>query len=275
MGKRMPAHDETARAWDVVAQAKYGAEFEAHIKLLREGGHNLLGPEVDALADLIAGAHVVHLQCSHGLDALGLLNAGARSVVGVDISPKMVAQALAKADVLQFESASFICADVVDPPAELDDTADLVYTGRGSLPWVLDLASWAGAVARILRPDGYIFLFEGHPLASVWDRTVSEPRLRPGASYFSTEPKEEPGFPAARVEREWGQGRPKMLERHWRPGEVIGALIDAGLEVKHFREYPDLFWDQFPAWSEETASSLPNSYSVLAWRPASVRRGSV
>jgi len=275
MGERPVAHRDTAMAWDVVARTKYLGEFDAHVARLREGGDNLLRPEAEALADLIAGAHVVQLQCSHGLDALGLLNAGARSVVGVDISAEMVAQATAKAEALGYESASFICADVLDPPSRLHETADLVYTGRGSLPWILDLSAWAAAVTRILKPGGSLFLYEGHPLASLWDRTAPSPKLRPGAGYFATEPKEDPGFPADVVQREVGEGRPPMLERHWHPGEVLAALLDVGLEVRHLREYPDLFWDQFPQWPDQVVRSLPNSYSILARRPESGHRGSV
>ena len=269
MEKRRAAHEETGQAWDVVARVKYRLEFDAHVDHLRRGGHNLLEPEIELLHPLLPGAHVVQLQCSHGLDALGLLNAGAASVLGVDISREMVAQAESKARVLGLESsASFIRADAVAPPAEIFDTADVVYTGRGSLPWILDLGAWADSVVRILKPDGHIVLFEGHPLASLWDRTVPHLRMRPGASYFSAEPAEEEGFPSAVVRREAGEDRPRMLERHWRVGEVMDTLIAAGLEIRSLREYPDLFWDQFPDWPEALRDKLPNSYSIVARRPA-------
>ena len=35
-----------------------------------------------------------------------------------------------------------------------DATADLVYTGKGALIWMPDLARWADEVARLLRPGG-------------------------------------------------------------------------------------------------------------------------
>jgi hypothetical protein len=34
-------HEETGRAWDIVAQAKYDAELEEHLQLLRSAGHSL------------------------------------------------------------------------------------------------------------------------------------------------------------------------------------------------------------------------------------------
>jgi SAM-dependent methyltransferase len=258
-------HDETASGWDIVARAKYRAEFTDHVALLRAGGHNLLEPELAVLAPLLPGSHVVHLQCSHGLDTLGLLNAGAESAVGIDISPEMIAQARAKgraAGIL----VEFCCADAVDPPTELTETADVVYTGRGAVPWIQDLKAWAAAVRRLLRPGGHFFLFEGHPLDALWDRDADHVVLRTGVSYFDRGAREHPGFPASVVSRAFGGDRPSMLERYWRPGEVIEELLATGLSLVHFREYPGQFWDQFPNWPQEIRDSLPHSYSVLARR---------
>jgi len=268
VGSDKEAHRETARAWDVVARAKYAEEFDAHVELLRSGDHNLLDVEADLLAPILRGARVVNLQCSHGLDALGLLNAGAASVVGVDISQEMIRQARAKAEVLGLQAARFVVADVLDLPRELDATADLVYTGRGSLPWVLDLEGWSLSASRLLRPGGHLFIFEGHPLDTLWDRDADGPVRRSGASYFDDVPCEAPGFPSSVVARAQGSVRPRMLERQWRPAQVIEVLLTRGLELKRFREYPVLFWDQFPNWSEELKLSLPHTYAILAQLPA-------
>lgn len=274
MARKDPSHEETARGWDIVARAKYRSEFEEHVAFLQSGSHNLLDPEFEVIHELLRGSHVVHLQCSHGLDALGLLNAGAESVLGIDISGEMVSQARAKARALGMRTARFLACDVTDLPDDTAETADLVYTGRGSLPWILNLAGWAGSVSMLLKPGGHVFIFEGHPLTSLWDRESDRPELRRGVGYFDDRVAEEPGFPAAIVERESGADRPQMLERYWRPGEVMEALLDGGLEVRLFREYPDLFWDQFPNWPVELRGTLPNSYAILAQKPRAVYGGS-
>lgn len=236
------------------------------MEFLLAGRHNLLDVELELLRDLLPGSHIVHLQCSHGLDALGLLNAGARSVVGIDISQEMIDQARAKAGAVGAEGAEFICSDVTDLPAGLAATADLVYTGKGALPWVLDLEAWAESVRRLLRPTGHLFVFEGHPLDALWDREAARLVLRPKAGYFDETPSEAPGFPASVVERKLGSARPRMLERQWRPGEVIEVLLAAGLELKLFREYPVLYWDQFPEWADDLKRRLPHAYAILAQR---------
>lgn len=262
-----PRHQEARAGWDVVARGKYAGEFDDHVAHLGAGGHNLLEEEEAELRDLLPGRRVIQLQCSHGLDALGLLNAGAASVVGIDISEEMIAQARAKARAVGADGASFLRADVVEPPAELHGTADLVYTGRGSLPWILDLPRWAAAVRRLLRPGGSLYLFEGHPLADLWDREAHELRLRPGVSYFDERAREVTGFPAGVVRRTPGGDGPRLRERHWRPGQVIGALIHEGLELRSFREHPRLFWNQLPHLPEEVRRRLPQSYSILARSP--------
>ncbi len=252
-------------AWDIVARAKYEAEMEEHIEFLRAGGHTLLDPELEALRPHLLRARVVHLQCSHGLDALGLLNLGAGFVTGIDISPAMIRQAQRKASALG-RSATFVCADVLEVPARFNGSADIVYTGKGALPWIMDLTAWAKVVARLLRPGGRVFIFEGHPLDALWEREANLLELRQDAGYFDTVPRENPGFPAQVVERELGPQGPRLLERFWTPGEVITSLLSAGLTLELFQAHPLLFWKQFPRWSEELIARLPHSYSVLAVR---------
>ena len=67
-------------------------------------------------------------------------------------------------------AARWVCSDVLDVPDSLDGSADLVFTGKGALPWILDLEEWPAVVARLLRPGGLFYAFEGHPLAAVWNR---------------------------------------------------------------------------------------------------------
>ncbi len=264
MSGEIEGHRETAKAWDIVAKKKYEAEFTEHVEHLHLGNHNLLDVELEIIGPLLPDARVINLQCSHGLDALGLINAGAASVLGIDISSEMVRQARAKAAAIGSTSAEFLVADVTHLPSELDGTADIIYTGRGSLPWILDLGAWSRSVSKLLRPGGCVFVFEGHPLDALWNREASGLELQAGASYFENEAREAAGFPASVVAREVGAERPLMRERQWRLDEVIEVLLAVGLELKKFREYPVLFWDQFPKWPSELKGKLPHSYALLA-----------
>lgn len=156
-------HQVNKAAWEVTA-AKYEAEEEAAIALLRAGGNNLLAPERRFLHDLGAWCRrAVHLQCAGGLDTLSLWRHGAAEVVGIDISERMIASARRKSQRLA-APATWYCCDILATPHTLDGTADLVYTGRGALCWMMDVGAWARVVARLLKPGGRLYLFEGHPL---------------------------------------------------------------------------------------------------------------
>jgi SAM-dependent methyltransferase len=253
-------HAETGAAWDHAA-AIYERDEAADVAFLRAGGVSLLPPELPYLRDLTRWCgRAIHLQCAGGKDTLSLWNLGAGEVVGVDISARMIASARRRSDALG-APATWLRADVLKTPQELDGTADLVYTGKGALPWVMDLAVWAGTVSRLLRPGGLLYLFDGHPLDWVWDESASDYGLHPEyGDYFS---------PVHRADR-WpapllpdGEGAPRAREHQWTLGEIVSALADAGLRLRRLEEHPVLYWDQFPELRPELAPRLPHSFSLL------------
>ena len=89
----------TEAAWDRAA-VKYRAELERDVAFLRRGGVSLSADEIRLLGDVSTCRRAVHLQCSHGLDTLSLLNLGVSEVVGVDLSREMLAQATRKSEQL-------------------------------------------------------------------------------------------------------------------------------------------------------------------------------
>jgi len=260
----------TAAAWDRVA-AKYEAELDADIALLRTGGHALLAPEVEVLGDLSTCRMAVHLQCSHGLDGLSLLNLGVTDVVGVDMSRAMLALAARKSEAVGAGArARWIHADVLALPPALDGCADLVYTGKGALPWVSNLESWAAGVVRVLRPGGRFFVHEGHPLNWIWDPDSTQHQLRAdGRGYFDTAPRANDDFPARAVEAHTTQGAavPLAWEYQWTLGQVITSLAAAGLVLERVAEHADHFWPQFRQIPAAEHARLPHTYSLLARRP--------
>lgn len=259
----------TASAWELVA-AKYAPEVESDVALLRGGGTSLLPVELALLAPLLrAGGRAVHLQCSHGLDALSLWRLGATEVVGLDASARMLALAARKAELLG-APASWVQADVLAPPARLAGTADLLYTGKGALPWVRDIERWAAVVAWLLAPGGRAFIYEGHPLNWVLDPSAADVRLRAGASYFDSTPRANDDFPGRFLAglAEPGGQTPTAWEHQWTLGDVVSALIAAGLECEHLREHPEHFWPQFPAAPPADLARLPHTFSLLVRRRA-------
>lgn len=263
----MSQHGETnRRAWDLAA-AKYEADLQQHVRFLREGGISLLDVERSFLGDLSGWCErAIHLQCSHGLDTLSLWNLGAEEVVGLDVSSRMLAQAERKAKSLG-APASWIEAEVLESPHELDGTADLVYTGKGALPWVADLEAWGQVVARLLKRGGLLYLFEGHPLDWVWEPEASGFELRSDeGDYFFRGPRVNRDFPASAVARAVpaGQDVPEAVEWQWTLGEVVTSVARAGLRVQRLEEHSDQYWPRYAAMPEGVANRLPHTFSLLA-----------
>ncbi|MEM1096178.1 MAG: class I SAM-dependent methyltransferase [Bacteroidota bacterium] len=251
-------------AWDRAAQT-YADEVERDITALQSGAISLLPEEVRLLGDLSDVELAIHLQCSHGLDALSLLHLGVQRVVGVDISAAMLTQARQKTEALG-ANAEWVHSAVLSTPRSLNGTADLVYTGKGALPWMDDLTAWAHVVARLLKPGGRLFVYEGHPLTWVWDEDASRHRLRDGRSYFDAEAQANTGFPAAAVERYTpsSEAPPTAWEWPWTLGQVVTATAQAGLRVEHLEEHPVHFWDHFPNIPAAEMQRLPHTYTLIA-----------
>src|SRR4029079_14333673 len=133
-------HAANRAAWDEAAE-RYEGWFDEAVALIRSGGTNLFGVETELIGDLHGRCRrAIHLQCAGGRDTLSLWNQGPDEVIGVDFSPRMLALA-ARLSAATGAPARWIEADVLETPAELDGTADLVYTGRGSIIWVQVLES--------------------------------------------------------------------------------------------------------------------------------------
>jgi SAM-dependent methyltransferase len=258
-------HQQTGAAWNVAA-AIYERDEEADIAMLCSGATSLLSPERRFLRDLNTWCgRAIHLQCAGGTDTLSLWKMGAAEVVGIDISEKMIAVAQRKSAALCVP-ACWYCCDILEAPHELDNTADLVYTGKGALPWILDIQAWAGVVVRLLKPGGRLYVFEGHPLDWVWDMEATRYRFSSQTgSYFSQAVVTDRGWPCSSdpIRAHADKDQLHVHERQWTLGDIMNSLVAAGLRLQRFEEHPDLFWNQFPHLSAGLAVRLPHSFSLL------------
>ncbi len=266
MGKiERDRHRETGVAWNVAAGI-YERDEQDDIALLRSGGNRLLPPERRFLHGLNTWCgRALHLQCAGGTDTLSLWKMGAAEVVGVDISERMIAVARRKSTALG-APARWYCCDVLDTPHELNATADLVYTGKGALSWIMDIQAWAGGVARLLKPGGKLYVFEGHPLDWVWDMEATTYQFSSQTgSYFSEAVFTDRGWPlfSDPIQEHADKDQFHVHERQWTLGEIMNSLVAMGMCLERFEEYPDLFWNQFPHLPAELLGRLPHTFSLL------------
>jgi SAM-dependent methyltransferase len=259
-------HAATGKAWDEAAE-RYEGWLEEAIELIRGGGSNLFPEEVELLGDLHACRRAIHLQCAGGRDTLSLWRLGAGEVVGIDLSPRMIDLAERLTAATGAPAAWFV-ADVLDTPHSLDGTADLVYTGRGSLLWLQDLDGWAAVVARLLVPGGRLVLFEGHPFEWLVDGDDDGHWALTDYDYFA----------GPEASRGWSPGFIDHLsipdgEQHWKfsrawtVGEVVTAVATAGLRVERLVEYPRDWWSGHGDIVPEELRRLPLSFGLVASRP--------
>ena len=117
-------HAANRAAWDEAAE-RYEGWFDEAAALIRSGGTNLFGAEVELIGDLHGRCRrAIHLQCAGGRDTLSLWNHGAAEVVGVDFSPRMLDLA-ARLAAATGAPARWVLSDVLDTPHELDGTGDV------------------------------------------------------------------------------------------------------------------------------------------------------
>ncbi len=259
-------HQANRAGWNEGAQS-YEEGIEERIEFLRGGGQNFCAPEMKFLIDLDQWCNrAIHLQSAGGTDTLSLWNRGAKEVIGIDISDRMIEVARKKSDALG-APATWIRSDILEVPSSLDATADLVYTGRGALCWIMDIEAWARVVARLLRFGGKAYIFEGHPVSDLWtmedDHYVLDPEY---GDYFSEEPVASFGWPTTYI---GDLGKPveehaTKYERIWRMDQIIMAILNAGLKIEAFKEHPDLYWDRFPNMPPDLIRRLPQTFSLVA-----------
>ncbi|WP_285683676.1 class I SAM-dependent methyltransferase [Actinoplanes sp. NBRC 103695] len=237
------------RAWETASE-KYVQEYDDHLALARSGS-SLFGVEQDLLRPILADApEVIHLQSGWGLDDIALVRAGAASVVGVDFSTVAARTTQRRADELGVP-CRYVVGSLPGAPLAAS-SADLVYTGKGGLIWMPDIDAWAADIARLLRPGGWFFIFDGHPAFALWTWDVDQPRIRPDRSYFARSYVND-SFPANGA-----------VEFQWTLGQLVTAVVNAGLEVRHLSEHPEPFWKMHDIDTAASGGRLPNTYALLA-----------
>lgn len=241
----------------------------------------------------VAGLDAVHLQCHIGTDTLSLARLGAR-LTGVDLSPASLAvardlAARAGADIAYVESEVYRA-----PEALAGRDFDLVYTGIGALCWLPSISRWARTVAALLRPGGRLFLRDGHPVLNAAlgmvvaglhpDDSQDVTLTQPGDSTVALElPYFEQAEPITwREETTYGgEGRvssPESVEWNHSLGEIVTAVLDAGLELTSLTEHDSVPWDALPGLMALDAATgeyrlhdrperLPATFTLTARRP--------
>jgi SAM-dependent methyltransferase len=219
----------------------------------------------------VKGKSVLHLQCHFGLDTLSWGRLGAK-VTGVDFSDESIKLARKLSRETGIE-ATFIEADIYTLPEILKEKFDIVFTSYGALCWLPDLEKWARVISHFLKPGGFFYIIEGHPVMNIFDNSVNARELKIQWSYFDNpewlECKQEgdyadPSFTGSTNSAQWAHSL----------SDIINALIVAGLKIDFLHEFPTGFFralsfmkqDKDGSWRLD-GDKLPITFSLKASKP--------
>jgi len=224
----------------------------------------------------VSGLRGVHLQCHIGTDTLSLARLGA-TMTGLDFSGASLDEARRLAEATG-ASIEYVQADAYDAVQVLGAAQfDFVFTGIGALCWLPDVRRWAGVVNSLLRPGGFLFIREGHPMLWSLDENVDD-YLSVHYPYFETAGPVTDDYDgtyletdttfSASVSHSWNHGL----------GETVTALLDQGMSIELLAEHDSAPWEALPGklvedehgeWRlTEGRERLPMTYTLRARKPA-------
>jgi ubiquinone/menaquinone biosynthesis C-methylase UbiE len=247
--------NKTAR---VHAKAYVGALFE---RITSPGFTTFDAVEQSLFRQIgLADKAVAQLACNNGRELISVKKAGAGRCVGFDISDEFIDQAkkLAGAGGADVE---FVRVNVYDIPSEYNVQFDLVYITIGVFGWLPDIDGFFDVISRLLKPGGQLFIYEMHPILNMYE---AEQGLEVVSSYFRTEPLFEERGPDYFDPSQVVEGASYWFQH--KLSDVIGACLDHGLNLTHFREY-DHDISMVYANFEKLEKKPPLSYSLIARKP--------
>ena len=231
--------------------------------------------DLGRLGDL-DGLRGIHLQCHIGTDTISLARLGAK-MVGLDFSPKSVAAGNSLARELG-AGAVFVEAEVYDAARSLSHQGielgfDFLYTGVGALCWLPDVDKWAESVASVLKPGGFLFIREAHPVMWTLAGKREDGSIALEYDYF-----EGPGLLLEVEETYAGTGKvasPASVSFNHSLSAIFNALWKHGFQIELFQEHNSIPWrpweedfEKVPGIEEYRLKTNPNrlpaSYSLRA-----------
>jgi SAM-dependent methyltransferase len=238
-------------SWDERALAHAASRDYAVDRFASDPGHlsGVVRFDLPLLGD-IDGLRGVHLQCHIGTDTISLARLGA-DMTGLDFSPASLAQARRIAS-LAGAGVRFVEAKVYDAPGVLGpEPFDLVYTGIGALCWLPGIARWARVVAGLLRPGGRLFIREGHPMLWALDDSRPDGLLAVEYPYFERQEATVFDDEGTYVETEVVFTHNRTHEWNHGLGEIVTALMTAGMDLTGIVEHDSVPWDALPGQMEQ------------------------
>ena len=202
--------------------------FEGYSQLRRSREGLAGAPEWPTLRRMLPelrGARVLDLGCGFGWFARWAREMGAESVLGVDLSQRMLARARAQT---QDPAITYVLADI--EKLELADASfDLVYSSL-ALHYVEDLGAVCGKIRRFLVPGGRLVFSVEHPIYTApsnpgWRTEADGSRVWPVNNYLVE----------GRRVTDWI--RPGVVKYHRTVSSYVNSLLEHGFHLLRLEEW--------------------------------------
>ena len=182
-------------------------------------------PALRALLPPLAGRDVLDLGCGYGWFCRHAAEAGARRVLGLDSSARMLARAR---EINAHPAIDYALADLeaADLPA---GAFDIAYSSL-AFHYVDAFDPLLARIHRALRRGGALVFSVEHPIYSApsrpgWSETDDGRRIWPLDGYMREGPREVEWFGA------------RVAKRHRLMSSTLNAVIGAGFAIRHVEEW--------------------------------------
>ena len=215
----------------------------------------------------------VHLQCHIGTDTVSLARLGAH-MTGLDISAASLAEARTLAEAIDAD-VEFVEAGSMTPwtySARRTSTSCTPVSVRCAGCPISD--GWGALVADLLRPGGRLFIREGHPVLWALQDPRNDQLLVLERAYFERPEPTVWDEGGTYVETDAVFTQTRSLEWNHGLGEIVTALLDAGLTITSLVEHDSVPWDGPPGQMEHIGGNewrlidrpwrLPHTYTLQA-----------
>lgn len=216
----------------------------------------------------VQGKSLCHLQCHFGQDSISWARLGAK-VLGLDFSEKAIEEAR-NLNIKTQTDAEFVCGNVMEAATIINREFDIVFTSYGTIGWIPDLSVWAQQIFTLLKPGGFFYIVDFHPVVWMHNNELTEIQY----SYFNVQKIEEV------VTGSYADKNAELTSEcvSWNHpiSEIVNALINSGLNLDFINEFGFSWYDVFPDMvpraeggfqHKRFGEKMPMMYSIKCSKP--------
>ena len=160
--------EKNREAWNEAASVHRKNRKVDYSVLFKNKNYSMLDTTLSSLLNKISlsGRTIAQLCCNNGRELLSIVNTKGATGVGFDISDEFITEASAIAKSANL-NCQFVRTNIYDLDTKYDNTFDLILFTAGALTWFHDLGRLFELVGKMLKPEGYLVIYEIHPFTNL------------------------------------------------------------------------------------------------------------